>query len=410
MSIVPGLGAASQFLVYAHVVHSSGDKERFGKGAVEGVLGPGAANNATLGGSLITTVAFGVPTGLLNAMLLGAFLIQGIPPGPKMLVPEPQGYLTLTYSFVWINVLSNVLTVGICFLVLNQLVKITKIRGHLLIPFVILLVYLGAFAEKNAFEDYILLLIFGVAGWGLQKLDWPRPPLVLGLVLGSLAENRLFLSTQRYGIDWLLRPVVVVILVLILAGAFYPVFRARRQKGRRGSDEFSIQNDLISQKRHLQKVTWKTAFPFFIVIVLAIALWESRNFNFRAGLFPWVAGFITLMLSIVQLAKDFLGWGNNGKMNSHSKREPTLSTDSISRRTAGVFAWLIGYLFGIWLLGFSIAAPICAFMYLRLGVRERWLLSLALAAATFAIFYGFFEGLIHVPFSTGQLFIWLGFD
>src|SRR3990170_1796976 len=105
-AIIPGLGGATtQWLAYAHAVQSSPNKERFGKGAVEGVLGPGAANNSTLGGALIPTVAFGVPGSVVMAILLGAFIIQGLGPGPPMLIPESQGgHLTLPFSLVWIVV------------------------------------------------------------------------------------------------------------------------------------------------------------------------------------------------------------------------------------------------------------------------------------------------------------------
>src|ERR671919_1131334 len=112
IGLIPGMGGGpAQWLAYAHAVQSSPDKERFGKGAVEGVLGPGAANNSALGGALIPTIAFGVPGSVSTAILLGAFLILGLVPGPDMLVPEPKGRLTLTYSLVWIIVLSNILTV-----------------------------------------------------------------------------------------------------------------------------------------------------------------------------------------------------------------------------------------------------------------------------------------------------------
>src|SRR5205823_6335505 len=140
ISIIPGLGAATtQWLAYAHAVQSSSGRERFGRGAVEGVLGPGAANNSSLGGSLVTTVAFGVPASVTMAILMGAFLIQGLVPGPSMLTPAPKGHLTLTLSMVWTIVVSNVITVAICFLFLKQLVKITQIRGALLIPFILTL-------------------------------------------------------------------------------------------------------------------------------------------------------------------------------------------------------------------------------------------------------------------------------
>ena len=123
-AIIPGMGAATtQWLAYAHAVQSSPDKERFGKGDVRGVLGPGAANNSTLGGSLITTIAFGVPASVVMAILLGAFIIQGIVPGPDMLLPPPKGKLDLTFSFVWVIIISNFITVAVCFLFLNTLAK-----------------------------------------------------------------------------------------------------------------------------------------------------------------------------------------------------------------------------------------------------------------------------------------------
>jgi putative tricarboxylic transport membrane protein len=201
IGVIPGMGGAvSQWVAYAHAVQTSPNKERFGKGAVEGVLGPGAANNSTLGGALVPTLAFGVPGSVTTAILLGAFIIQGLVPGPPMLQPQSQGgSLPLTFSFVWILVLSNIITVSICFLFLNQLAKITQVRGSLVIPFILLLIYLGGFAENNTFQDLIVVLLFGALGWVMVALDWPRPPLLLGLVLGPLAENNLFLATDNYG-------------------------------------------------------------------------------------------------------------------------------------------------------------------------------------------------------------------
>ncbi|MGH7828751.1 MAG: tripartite tricarboxylate transporter permease, partial [Candidatus Binatia bacterium] len=238
VGIIPGMGGGvSQWIAYAHAVQSSPDKERFGKGAVEGVLGPGAANNSTVGGALIPTIAFGVPGSVTMAILLGAFIIQGLVPGPDMLLPPPRGKLDLTFSFVWIIMIANIITVSICFLFLNQLARITRIKGSLLMPFILLLIYLGAFAEKNAFADLLVVLAFGFLGWIMVQLEWPRPPLLLGLVLGPLMENRLFLSTDNYGISWLWRPGVLVLFALTLVGIFYPIFKQRREKQKKGRAE-----------------------------------------------------------------------------------------------------------------------------------------------------------------------------
>ena len=410
-AVIPGMGGATtQWLAYAHAVQSSPDKERFGKGAVEGVLGPGASNNSTLGGSLITTIAFGVPASVTMAILLGAFLIHGVVPGPDMLIPEPRGHLALTFSFVWINVVSNIITVGICFLFLNQLVKVTQIRGSLLIPFILLLIYLGAFAEKNIFEDLILVLIFGGLGWVLLRLNWPRPPLILGLVLGPLAENRLFLSTDNYGYAWLLRPGVLIILSLTLIGAFYPIFQRKWQKRKRDKGQPSVQKAVSPNGTRIPRFSWATIFSLFIIVVFICALWESRSFNVRAGLFPWTIGFPVLAFAIVQLIMDLMGKGDRSGDDHKGEAGSELPTDIVNRRTAGIFGWIIGFFVAIWLFGFSIGGPLCTFIQLKIGYRERWPLTLILAGFSWVFIYGLFDRILHVPFPEGQIFLWLKFS
>ncbi len=400
VGIIPGMGGSvSQWLAYAHAVQSSPHKERFGKGAVEGVLGPGAANNSTLGGNLIPTIAFGVPGGVATAILLGAFIIQGLTPGPSMLVPESRGgHLGLTFSFVWTIVLANLVTVAICFLFLKQLAKVTQVRGSLLIPPVLLLIYLGAFAEKHAFEDLYLVLGFGLLGWVMEKLHWPRPPLILGLVLGPLAENRLFLSVDNYGLAWLGRPGVLILLALTLAGALYPLLKGRRrgetalrEPGAAGRPRFGAD----------------TVFTLSIVAVVAWALWESRKFGFRPALFPWVIGFPVLALGIgllvLQAARRPRAPGGSPPEAAHALPAPV-----VFRRTAGILGWVVGYVAAIWVLGFALAGPLCTFLSLKLGSRERWPITLAMTAGVWAFIEGLFVRALHVPFPPGQLLGWLG--
>jgi TctA family transporter len=232
IGVLPGVGGGTaQWVAYAQAVQSSPNKERFGKGAVEGVLGPGAANNSKLGGDLIPTVAFGVPGSVSTAILLGAFIIQGLVPGPAML--DPRQHLSLTFSFVWVIVLSNIITVAVCFLFLNQLAKITQVKGTFLIPFILLLVYLGGFTVKNAFGDLVLVLLFGALGWLMIQFIWPRPPLLLGLVLGFIAEKNLFISTTGYGLSWLWRPGAIMLELLILGAILYPLLQQWQQAQQR---------------------------------------------------------------------------------------------------------------------------------------------------------------------------------
>jgi putative tricarboxylic transport membrane protein len=401
VGIIPGMGGSvTQWLAYAHAVQSSPGRERFGKGAVEGVVGPGAANNSTLGGHLIPTIAFGVPSGVTMAILLGAFIIQGLVPGPSMLIPESKGgHLGLTFSFVWTIVLANIITVAVCFLFLNQLAKITQVRGSLLIPPVLLLIYLGAFAEKNAFEDLYLVLFFGVLGWVMEKVHWPRPPLILGLVLGPLAENRLFLATDNYGLEWLTRPWVLVLIALTVAGAIYPWLKARSRRRREPAGA------AIAPARPRSR--WGISFSVLIVAVLAAALWESRDFGFRAGLFPWAIGIPVLVLAAIHLVLQLAG--KEKRPNSGpAESGPALAPDVVKRRTADIFGWIVGYLAAIWLLGFTLGGTLCTFLALKFGGRERWPITLALTAGVAAFVYFVFERGLKVPFPPGAIMAWFG--
>lgn len=221
---LPGLGGAvSQWMAYGHAVQSSKDRSRFGKGAVEGVLGPGAANNAKEGGNLIPTLGFGIPGSASMAILLGAFLLVGLQPGPEML----KQHLDVTFSMVWILVVANIITAAVSFLFLNQLARITFVRGGLLIPFLLLFIFLGSFTAHNDIYDIVCTIIFGVFGFLMVLFKWPRPPFVLGLVLGEIAENNLWISTAAYGASWLLQPTIIILWVIIVTTLCFSIVKKR---------------------------------------------------------------------------------------------------------------------------------------------------------------------------------------
>jgi putative tricarboxylic transport membrane protein len=404
-AIIPGMGAATtQWLAYAHAVQSSPDKERFGKGDVRGVLGPGAANNSTLGGSLITTIAFGVPASVTMAILLGAFIIQGIVPGPDMLLPPPKGKLDLTYSFVWVIIISNMITVAVCFLFLKPLAKVTQVRGSIIIPIILILIYLGAFAEKNAFEDMVIVLFFGALGWIMEKLEWPRPPVLLGLVLGPLAENRLFLSTDNYGLSWISRPGVLTIFALTLFGVFYPMIKSRREAREKAKAESPSEAKAEEQTHHPIHFGAPALFAGTVIVILAIALWDSRNFGYRAGLFPWVIGTPTLILAFGQFFRDLFGKKKKavGGLAQSVEVEVEIAPELVRKRTVSIILWTVGFFLVIWLLGFSYAVPLTILLYLVFA-KESWFITASVTFFSWLFYWGLFEKMLNVPFPEGYL-------
>jgi putative tricarboxylic transport membrane protein len=230
IGLMPGMGGSvAQWMAYAHATQSAKtaeERKQFGAGDVRGVLGPGAANNSKEGGALVPTVAFGVPSGSAMAILLGGFFLLGLVPGPEMLTT----HLSVTFSMVWTIVIANIVTVLVCFMFLDRLAKLTLVRGALLVPVIVVLVFIGAYTSNNHYGDILVMLIFGGLGYLMVASGWPRAPFVLGLVLGNIAENYLYISTARYGSEWLTRPIVVVLMTLAFIVILYPFVQMWRSK------------------------------------------------------------------------------------------------------------------------------------------------------------------------------------
>lgn len=224
--MIPGLSAsAAQWVAYAQAYQTSKQKYLFGKGSVEGLVAATAVNNAKEGAGLIPTLGFGIPGSASMAILLGAFLITGITPGPQMLTT----HLNLTFAMVWAIVVSNVITVAGCFLLIKPLARITFVRASLLVPPLVILISLGAYTARNTLFDLVLMLLFGLFAWAATRSRWPLAPLLLGLVLGRSAERNLFISYSFFGWHWFYRPAVMVLTAIIIGAVLWPRIAARRR-------------------------------------------------------------------------------------------------------------------------------------------------------------------------------------
>ena len=227
---IPGISASVvDWLAYGHALKTEkGAHLTFGKGDVRGVIASESSNNAKEGGALVPTVAFGVPGSATMAILLGAFLIHGLVPGPDMLHKN----LDITYAMVWSVALANILGAGLCYAFSPQFAKLATLRYTLILPAVLGIVYIGAFEASRQWGDLYALLFFGLVGWLMKQFKWPRPPLVLGLVLGDSIERYMFISIERYGFSWLTRPVVAVLLIMAIIGLLRPFLQEIRNYGR----------------------------------------------------------------------------------------------------------------------------------------------------------------------------------
>ena len=391
IGMMPGMGSGvGQFLAYAHAVQSSKNKERFGKGAIEGVIGPGAANNSKEGGSLIPTVAFGVPGGLHSALLLGAFTILGLTPGLAMLRPEQN--LSLTYSLVWTIIIANLITVPLCFLFLKQLVHLTEVKGSILIPILLMLIYVGGFVT-NTFGDMVMVLVFGALGWLMVTFGWLRPPLLIGLVLGELVEKNLFIAVDAYGgFGWLQRPIVMVLLAIVVIGVATPVYqRIKKPPANQSGGEAGW------------RLSYGALFSFGMIVVFAAALWPALSWPERARIFPIVIFGPLLVLSVANFIKDLRRrpWTESLKQ---AIEEAGIDEATFRKRTREILGWVVVFFLALWLLGFQVGIPLATFVYLKLAARESWTTSILVTFGSWAFLVGVFGYVLDFLFPEAALY------
>jgi putative tricarboxylic transport membrane protein len=231
LGIVPGMGAIiPTFMSYALEKRLSRHPERFGHGAIEGVAGPESANNAATGGALIPLLTLGVAPNVPMAVLLGAFLLHGVQPGPLMITERPELFWGVVASMYVGNVLLLVLNLPL----IGLWVQLLRVPYGILFPLILLFCVIGVWSESGNAADLVVLLIFGLLGYLMKKLDFEPAPLVLAFVLGRMAEEALrqsLLLSRGSPAILVTRPLASAILALAVAlavlPAVVPAIRAR---------------------------------------------------------------------------------------------------------------------------------------------------------------------------------------
>ena len=228
LGIVPGVGGdVACWMAYGHAKTTSKHPETFGQGNIEGVIAPESATNGKEGGSMLPTLALGIPGSSAMAILLGAFLIVGIQPGPTFLVE----HLDLAWTIVGTLVFANLLGIVICWFTVPMLVKITRVRGHLLAPFIMCITALGAYSYRNSLGDVFVMFALALLGWAMRQLGYSRPVFFLGYVLGGLAERYFGISVMAHGWKFFLTPLsLVIIAVTIVSMSIQPLMEYLKRR------------------------------------------------------------------------------------------------------------------------------------------------------------------------------------
>lgn len=214
VGILPGIGAnIGSLLAYSTARNSSKEPEKYGQGSEEGVVASEAANNATVGGALVPLVALGIPGSVIDGILLGAFVIHGLQPGPLLFENEPEVVETIVSTYLW----ANLMMVAFMLLAVRWIARLATVKAHYLVPVVAVFCVLGSYALANRFFDVWVMLGFGVLGVMLERLRVPLAPLVIGFILTPLAEEKMVTALMGSGGSWMplfTRPLSLVFLGL----------------------------------------------------------------------------------------------------------------------------------------------------------------------------------------------------
>jgi putative tricarboxylic transport membrane protein len=227
LGILPGVGAIiPTFIAYAVEKRLSKHPEKFGTGAIEGVAAPESANNAATGSSMIPLLTLGIAPNVVMAVLLGAFLIHGVEPGPLLVKEHPEIFWGVVTSMYVGNAMLLVLNLPL----IGLWVQLLKVPYSVLFPLILLFCVIGVYGVGDNVWDIVIMMAFGIIGFFMRKLEYPAAPLVLAFVLGRLAEESirqsLLLSRGRLAI-LLERPLALAFVVSMVVVVLLPLVAPR---------------------------------------------------------------------------------------------------------------------------------------------------------------------------------------
>ena len=387
VGMLPGLGGSIvDWVAYGHAVQSAKDKSQFGKGDIRGVIAPEAANNAMKGGALLPTIAFAIPGSASMAILLSAFLIQGLEPGPAMLTTR----LDVSFSLVWTLAIANIIGAALLMAWGNQVAKLTFLPGHFLVPAILLFVFMGAWIGNGVLGDWASLLLFGLIGWVMKISGWSRPPMVLGFILGVIMENGLHIGSQTYGWDFLTRPITLIIIVLIVLTMVAAWRRAKKNNADSDAKAIGDGADVDNPR---------VALPFDILLfaVFVGATVFALDWPPAARFMPLVATIPALAFMVVIL------WRDGKALRAWLAKRASVQTDGVRSEEdaallrGGVFyLWMLGVVGATLVIGQYMALLVFVAAYLRLWGKVGWGLTTVYTVVSGTVLYALFNVVVPV--------------
>ena len=316
LGAVPGIGSGVvDWMSYAFGIFWTKDKSQFGKGSLDGVLFAESAQNAKEGGQAVPTLALGIPGGRAWAFVIVAMLSYGIAPGPRMLEEHADITIMIILSLGLGNLFVTMLGMGFT----RQMARLTLIPypvlGFLIIPISLL----AAFQDTRDVSAIAIVLGGASLGMLMKRYRWPRPPLLIGFILGPIIEENITDSVARY--DWVgtfTRPLFIILVILAIAIA--ALFTKFMSGGTNTSPVEGVpipppaggsQDAPVGRSSRFSNLRWRWReehiFTLAAVVVMSYVIWEAMSFSFFGKWFPMSLGIVGLVLVIAQFIREGLG-------------------------------------------------------------------------------------------------------
>lgn len=391
LGIIPAIGPSIiPWLIYSYTKMTTKGESNFGKGDVRGIIASESSNNATVGGSLLPTVALGIPGSAPMAFLLGALLLHGIAPGPNMLSTN----LDITYLMMWGIVVANIVGGIIALMLVRPLAKVVFVDSSILVPLISGVVFMGAVQSTRQWEDAIFLLIIGVLGWVMKRARWPRAPLFLAFILAPLVERYFFISMNIHGWSWMSRPVVLVLLlstVIFICAVFIRHF-IKQLKHRKGNWAFRI----------VPRFCLESVFAILILIVFGLALVMTFDWPSEAAIMPQIAMALAMACAFFAL---MTAWFEPVRKSTHKLDDEhyDIETDfsgltlkDIYIRGIRFISMLIGFGVLAWAIGILPATPIYLLAYM-ISYKVQWKYAVSVSVFFPLFFWIVFDYFLDLP-------------
>lgn len=376
VGVIPGLGGSVvDWIAYGYAVQSSKDRDQFGQGDIRGVIAPESSNNAKEGGGLVPTLIFGIPGSGSMAVFLGGLALLGMSPGPAMIRQD----LDITYTIVWSLALANVVGAGLCVLLSGQIARLTTIRFTLLAPFLFMMIAFAAFQSRMSLGDLVALVFVGVIGILLRRFDYSRPAFLIGFVLSTQAEQFVNMATQvgaarfrsslESGIDYLVSPISVTLLVLSVLSI---VIGIRQSK--------NIRENIVT---HTGTKRAPMLFLGAITLYVAISTIDAAGVSrFGDKVFPLTIGIVTLLGCLALMARMILRPETD---DVFIDMETGGDDGNAPHSLWGTLSWFFGLLALTALFGFIIALAIFLLAFFRIRAQVSWTRTLVLSASAITL-------------------------